>query len=199
MILDTGTSSFAQLGRYPKITSLGDQRSIVISDANISFSGQIDNLSSFQPRRPVAPVADQSKLDHFVSIPHAIHENWTALALSDISAKKYDVIYKLAAHKDGWRGPGSRGLRGDCLRSFLSFWQQVKTVATAPHLTLSPNGNLIAQWFKNTKRNLVVEFMTGDRVYIGLQEGSTEYDAVDEATGAINFLTHRTSRPLRWK
>jgi hypothetical protein len=90
--------------------------------------------------------------------PLSIALNWTRLTRAELSDKAYSKLFSIAARSEGWRGPGSRALSSASLSVFLKFWSDVSREAAEPQFALMPNGHLCAEWFKNDRRHLDLEF-----------------------------------------
>lgn len=184
---------------YRSMSSLGQRQSVVVSDTQLKIviNGATSPSCEFLKRRTNRISVERPQI--ISAIPDSIISNWTLLALSTISHENYLRLYKLASLKAGWRGARSKQLNARSLTDFLRFWRAINFFANEPHLSLSPNGSIIAEWHKNSRRNLFLEFLASGEIYIGLTDGSLEYDARDNKIGAIAFLKNRPSKPLRWR
>lgn len=168
----------------------------------------------YRPPRPVPPeipvaLTDVLMVDPFAeegrispaleALPDAVRDNWNRLAVSELTEQSYATITKLAHKGTGWRGAGSLPLSAGSLRAFLDFWQQIKEHAKEPELTMTPRGNLVAEWHKNWRRHLDIEFRAGGFALYGLFDGQSLHEGRDTISGLARFLMYRERKPLRWQ
>jgi hypothetical protein len=142
-----------------------------------------------------AAVADASK-NLTETNPVALSDNWTGLALSGLSDPTYDRIVELAN-----TGPGSRRIRplsSRSLRLFLAFWRKVRHHAREPELVLCPSGHLQAEWHRNWRRHLEIEFCEDGHVFYGLFNGDRVHEGYDQSAAIVDFLQRYPGRPLMW-
>lgn len=128
--------------------------------------------------------------------PPAISYNFQLLEHAGFSQKTKKRIEYLAYLKEGWLGNGGLSLDNLSLSNFLKLWLRIKAKATEPDLVLCPNGNIQAEWFKNSKRNLLIEFQREKAIYI-LNDGKSHIPAIDDFENLV-ILTNRPSQPFRW-
>ena len=88
--------------------------------------------------------------------PKAIQDNWHSLAKSGLTDATFSKIEKIATLQNGWRGPGSSKLSPGSLRHFLQLWRMISGDAAEPFLSLTPDGNLYAEWHASWRRHLDV-------------------------------------------
>jgi hypothetical protein len=131
--------------------------------------------------------------------PSAISINWTRLSRAGLTSGASARLYKLAMRTDGWRGSGSRALNSVSLAGFLAFWSSVSGQATEPHFTLLPNGHLGAEWYKNSRHHLDIEFADDQIAYFGLFSGKTEIEGIENPQVIAKSLLGHPAKPLRWK
>ncbi len=132
------------------------------------------------------------------TVPIPIASNWSMLARSGIGVPLRARLVTLAKLDSGWRGSGSRSLQSASLRVFLEFWNLIRGSAVEPQITLTPAGHLQAIWRRNSKRNLDLEFVTSEKIYFGLFDGSNIHEGVDTANELAAMLLTRPSKPLKW-
>ena len=136
---------------------------------------------------------------HTSSLPPAILQNWTRLALSDLSVSSYLRISRLSKKDDGWKGAGSRRLTGSSLRYFIEFWKVVNENAVEPEFTLAPNGRLHVEWHKSWRKHLDIQFDEKGLAHYGLFEGENVHEGTDSIVELSDMLLRRHSQPLKWQ
>ena len=125
------------------------------------------------------------------AVPDAVEINWVLLAKLKPSRKIYGRILHLAQEA----GPSGRAaLRPGSLRTFLTFWDEVRSLAPEPELTLARNGNLVAEWHKRWNCHLDVEFKEDGMVLYGLFTGRIVSEGRDKA----DVLAQRLIESGRW-
>jgi len=131
-------------------------------------------------------------------IPYAVKANWQSLARSGLSEEGFSYIRRLSNKPDGWRGEGSRAMSSESLERFLQFWHNAKLAAKEPEFSLLPNGNLQAEWYKNSRRFLEIEFKPSDRVLIGFVNGEEMLHGRYDIKGTVDLLLRHPDKPLKW-
>jgi hypothetical protein len=166
---------------------------------------KLDSAPQFTLRRPVAssnvgrtPLRAFDR-DQIETTPSAISANYVRLRRANLSDASLATLYRLAARRPGWRGPGSRSLHSASLMGFLDFWTQVCSQAIEPDFVLAPNGNLIAEWHKNVRRHLDIEFVDGSSAYFGHFNGKKVLEGIESVRDIVAILNSLTSSALRWK
>lgn len=134
------------------------------------------------------------------TIPDAIRANWHELAISRLSAEAFARLNFLANRQAGWRGPGSMALSGVSVSKFLRFWTTVRAVAAEPELMLTPMGTLQAEWFKNHRQFLEIEFSQMDESSnFGLIDRQTRLEGKARPSELIQLLKgYRDGIALTW-
>lgn len=133
------------------------------------------------------------------SMPEQLVATWQQLAKSRLPIETFRIVIRLARMRSGWRGPGSRPLHARSLAAFLHFWRGIVEHAAPPDLTLTPAGNLLAQWFRDDRHYLDLEFTPDDRIYFGLFDGASASEGVDRPLAVQQMLSNRASgRCFRW-
>jgi hypothetical protein len=132
------------------------------------------------------------------SIPEATKSNWYNIEQSDLSIDLYSAILKLAHKPMSWRGVGSKKLISSSLSEFLNFWQNVKNSAIEPEVVLLPNGNIQAEWYKNDKHFLEIEFGSNQMLLFGLFDGKKVYEGTGELIEVITIAKLNSSKALNW-
>jgi len=161
-------------------------------------------LASFQAPKTTAPHEDYEpsatgEISSVDAMPTALTANWSRLFLSDLSAKSYARILQFARLNEGWRGAGSKSLSDRALEAFLEFLIRLGDDVVEPELTLTARGTLHAEWFRNTRRHLDLEFISEEKVFFGLFDGKTVYEGIDCLNGLSSWLKQRSSQPLKWR
>jgi hypothetical protein len=147
----------------------------------------------------VAYRPDDDKLRASVNVtPLAVVLNWSRLARADLSRTSYSRLFALAMRPDGWRGRGSKVLSVASLSVFLKFWSLVSSDAAEPEFALMPNGHLSAEWFKNNRRHLDVEFAEDWMVYFGLFNGEGISEGKETIENLAAILRATKPKPLLW-
>ncbi len=119
-------------------------------------------------------------------LPTAISSNWNDLAGGGLSEKIYQRLLELAGLTAGWNGSGSLGMNASSLWSFIAFWKQVRQFSVEPELVLTPSGHLQAEWSKNSKHCLEIDFRgSGENSYFALIDGRK---AVIEGASSIKEI-----------
>ena len=91
-------------------------------------------------------------------------------------------------------------LSGVSVSKFLLFWAAVRAVAAEPELMLTPTGTLQAEWFKNHKQFLEVEFSQSDESSnFGLIDRQTRLEGKTRPNELIQLLKgYRDGIALTW-
>ena len=89
-------------------------------------------------------------------------------------------------------------LNEESLESFLNFWEKVSSHSIEPELFLCPNGNLKAEWFKNYKKNLNIEFTKDNTAYLNLYDAKNVIEAIDNINEIARNLINRPTKPFNW-
>lgn len=134
------------------------------------------------------------------TMPDAIRANWYELAISRLSVDAFARLNFLATKQAGWRGPGSMDLGGVSVSKFLRFWAAVRADAAEPELMLTPMGTLQAEWFKNHRQFLEIEFSQADESSnFGLIDRKTQLEGKARPNELIQLLKgYRDGIALTW-
>ena len=145
-------------------------------------------------------VAMQGRSKATDTMPDAIRANWYELAISRLSVDAFARLNFLANRQAGWRGPGSMALSGASLSRFLRFWATVRAVAVEPELMLTPMGTLQAEWFKNYRQFLEIEFgQTDEGSNFGLIDRKTRLEGKAKPSELIQLLnSYRAGIAMTW-
>jgi hypothetical protein len=138
----------------------------------------------------VRPAADAT--------PLSIALNWIRLTRAELSDAAYSKLFSIATRSEGWRGLGSRALSSASLSVFLKFWSVVSQEAAEPQFALMPNGHLCAEWFKNDRRHLDLEFADDWMIYFGLFNGNGIWEGKETIENLAITLKATPSKPLLW-
>jgi hypothetical protein len=115
-----------------------------------------------------------------------------------MSVKMYGNLVKLAGTPDGWAGPHSKGLNVAAINRFLSFWQLIRDEAVESVLTLTPDGCLMAEWFKSDRQRLDVKY-SPRAVIFGLITPKNVLEGAESAETVATILKFHPQKPLRWR
>jgi hypothetical protein len=127
------------------------------------------------------------------AIPPSIWQHWNELLEANISTRLYSDLVHLASVQSGRRS--GIGLRADSLKSFLEFWNLVRTDAVEPELALAPDGSIHAEWFKSPHNRLDVRFAS-QKVFFGLFTSSNILEGVDRLETVAQLLKLHPAKPL---
>lgn len=134
-------------------------------------------------------------------LPNAISSNWNDLARGGLSERIYQRLLELAGLPAGWNGPGSLGMNASSLWSFIAFWKQVRQISTDPELVLTPSGYVQAEWSKDNRHYLEIDFRGAiENSYFALVDGRKTLiegaAPLQEVLAIINSHKHGTA--LKW-
>ena len=135
------------------------------------------------------------------TLTDALRVNWPALAKSGLSDVTFERLLLLASKQEGWRGEGSRALRGASIAKFLRFWAIVRGFAREPELMLTPTGMLQAEWFKTYRQFLEVAFHDGenDSLSFGIVDRSHRLEGIVSQDQLVTILReYRDGKVLQW-
>lgn len=144
------------------------------------------------------PSIDSSVKVRTEALPATIHANWYAILVADVSVEIYNQIVRIARLEAGWAGPYSQALNSKSLRHFLKFWENFSELAVDPELVMTTGGHLHAEWHKNRKRHLDIEFCANGKAFYGLFDGTSTHEGIDRIGEIVVFLRVRENNPLRW-
>jgi hypothetical protein len=204
LFLQTGTA-FAErptdlrTGISVVTTSAGATADLLVGDWGIQ-----DDLDSLAGDWGIQDDIDSSRREPIFSgtrtesMPEAIIQNWQLLATSGLTEQSYLSLLRLVRKSPGWRGEGSRSLEYESLENFLHFWMGVKEESVEPEFGLAPNGNLRAEWYKDKRHFVELEFRADDDCIFGIFDGKTVFEGRASATNIIQLLETRDFRPLKW-
>jgi hypothetical protein len=184
------------------VATIADLKVIPLVNAasgQILFSERTDRPSSQVSLNWTARQAAREQEPMTAAMPSAIVSNWTRLFRANLSGQLYSRIMQIARRQDGWRGQGSKRLSQEALRAWLDFWIQVRDRASEPALALTARGTLQVEWFRNARRHLDLEFVSKQRIFFGLFDGSAVYEGVDKIGSLRPWLVDHHARPLQWR
>jgi hypothetical protein len=146
------------------------------------------------------PVGQDEESRSTETTPPAISVNRMRLNRAGFSRQSNATLFNIACRADGWRGSGSRSLKSGSLSNFLEFWNAISlpTKALEPRFTLTPDGSLVAEWLKNRRHHLDLEFREDGMVYFGLFNGRSTVEGIDSIKGLIGHLRSVAPSPFRW-
>jgi hypothetical protein len=196
-------TTITQLSDNPTLVFAGGRATDIIKDAPQAM--HVREREIVPPLPALTSIVDVvARNDDDVRIPAeatplSIVLNWFRLGRAGLSDAAYSRLFAIAARPDGWRGRGSRALSATSLSVFLKFWGAVSHDATEPQFALLPNGNLSAEWFKNSRRHLDLEFADDWMIYCGLFNGDGIWEGKETVENIANVLRATVSKPLRWR
>jgi hypothetical protein len=147
--------------------------------------------------KPQAPRANVGATEA-TTTPSAILGNWSRLFQANLPANMYIRIRQLARYDNGWRGHGSKALSAEALKVFLNFWIKASVEAAEPDIALTAHGTLQAEWFRNSRRHLDLEFVDSNEIFFGLFNGRNINEGVDSPVELLEWLRNHRAKPLRW-
>lgn len=152
-------------------------------------------------KTPTIKFIESSKLSTNV-LPGAISSNWNGLADGGLSERTYQRLLELASLPAGWNGTGSLGMDASSLWSFIAFWREIKQISIDPELVLTPSGHIQAEWYKDNKHFLEIDFRGNkDKSYFALIDGrKAEFEGATSTIEIINFIkSYKNSIALTWR
>ncbi len=126
------------------------------------------------------------------AVPESIKGNWDRILESGLPDSTYAQL--LGAAEEAAGSAIQSELREGSLRTFLSFWDAVRSIAPEPSLALTPDGNLIAEWRKDSKHHVDVVFKSDGLVLYGIFLGKM----VSEGRGTVERLVDNLVRDRAW-
>jgi hypothetical protein len=166
------------------------RRARLVAARNFSVVRSVVGLS--------APAGNEQVKKISGATPLSIELNWTRLTRANLSETACSRLSSIAARSEGWRGRGSKALSSASLSVFLKFWDVASQDATEPQFALMANGHLSAEWFKNSRRHLDLEFADDWMIYFGLFNGEGVSEGKETIRNIHKMLKATDSRPLRW-
>jgi hypothetical protein len=133
------------------------------------------------------------------TLPPAIRENWSLLARAKLSEPFFERLSRMAKRPLNWRGVGSRPLSTSSLAQFLHFWSKIASRSEEPDIALMPSGNLQAEWYRNSRHHLDLEFNEDGRGFFFLMDGAAVNEGVEPFDSLAETLLARASKPLKWR
>jgi len=130
------------------------------------------------------------------TVPQALLENWNRLYRAQLPDRVYARVRQLARYEDGWRGFGSKALTAEALRTFLNFWIQIGSHASAPELALTAGGTLQAEWFKSSRRHLDLEFVNDRRIFFGWFDDGNVNEGVYSLGALVQWLKGPSAKAM---
>lgn len=132
-------------------------------------------------------------------VPESFAANAQLLHRSGISKDALARLFRLAEKQYGWKDPTSQSLKAFSLRAFAMFWMLLPQGSREPFLTLTPNGNLLAQWHASWRRHLDIEFASDEVLYFGLFDHREVIEGKARLSSLVEMLRHRKNSPFSWK
>src|SRR5262245_5716735 len=130
------------------------------------------------------------------TVPQAVLGNWNRLYRAQLPDRVYARVRQLARYEDGWRGFGSKALTVEALRTFLNFWIQIGSHASAPEIALTARGTLQAEWFKSSRRHLDLEFVNDQKIFFGWFDDGNVNEGVYSLGALVQWLKRPSARAM---
>lgn len=137
------------------------------------------------------------KNDNLAMLPDVLSQNQQRLKEAKFSLLLSTKIERLAYKTS----PDCSSLSTKSLQNFLTFWNLAKKLdpkIVEPDVFLCPNGNLQAEWYKNSKRQLAIEFGNEFSLCVCMN-GEKVFSSKDGINGLASTLSVHTDHPLRWQ
>jgi hypothetical protein len=136
------------------------------------------------------------------ALPEAISVNWRNLAGGGLSEKTYRRLLELASLPKGWNGRGSLSMNASSLWSFIAFWKQISQLSVEPDLVLTPNGCVQAEWGKDSRHYLEIDFRgSRENSFFALADGRRT--VIEGATSLREILriikSYKNAVALTWQ
>lgn len=134
-------------------------------------------------------------------MPDAIRSNWHLLSQSKLPERAFDdLLMAASSHERTFNGP-MKLLSSRSLGGFLTLWEAVRDHSAEPVLSISPAGDLIAEWFSDPDNSLVVmATRDGELFYSLFDRGQPCEGIVDSETlgNMIAMFLARDPNPFGW-
>ena len=134
-------------------------------------------------------------------IPDAFRSNWYLLSKSRLPERAFDdLLIAASSHERTFDDP-MKPLSSKSLSGFLKLWAAVRDYSAEPVLSISPAGDVIAEWFDDPDNSLVVMSNQNGKLLYSLFdqgepcEGTARTDRVGDLVAM--FLARETS-PFSW-
>jgi hypothetical protein len=161
----------------------------------LPFSGTGSRQILFGEQNTGTP-ATKKKSIAVTAVPQAVLGNWNRLYRAQLPDRVYKRVRQLARYEDGWRGFGSKALTAEALRTFLNFWIQIGSHASAPEIALTARGTLQAEWFKSSHRHLDLEFVNDQKIFFGWFDDENVNEGVYSLGGLVQWLNIPDARAM---
>jgi hypothetical protein len=179
------------------------------SEQDLSWQAmQQENLKRHWPRTQVTqihPDAIESQEHTFQStvVPQAIMQCWFLLKESRLGEGMFSRLIILASGREAQSRSGLDSLRSQSLASFLHFWSALRQLAgpAEPDLSISPKGNIQAQWVKSGESFLVMEFQKNGDIFFSLWQEDYPLEGIQPGTRMselIHVFNAMQDNPLGW-
>jgi hypothetical protein len=84
----------------------------------------------------------------------------------------------------------------EALRTFLNFWIQIGSDASAPEIALTARGTLQAEWFKSSRRHLDLEFVNDQKIFFGWFDDGNVNEGVYSLGALVLWLKSPSARAM---
>lgn len=134
-------------------------------------------------------------------IAPSIVNHWFELSRSQLPDRVFTALVAAAGARIKARGVGARELSGEALTTFLDLWSKVREFCAEPVVSVSPKGDVIAEWFSTPDDSLVIMAGRDKVVHFSLfDEGAPIEGWVtgDRAAILVARLTAGARNPFQW-
>ena len=140
-----------------------------------------------------SPILKVSEVDNVSSLSPALAQNQQDIEAAGFSDDTYNRIVSLAYEQPS----AGQSLNPVSLNKFLSFWLSIKESAKEPELFLCNNGNIQAEWYKNSKKQLIIEFGASLSICIFIN-GDKQWKQKEDISELSQSLKSHSAAPLKW-
>lgn len=135
------------------------------------------------------------------TIPDSLLRCWNLLRESELSGDTFRQIVSIASSRLLRGDQGLRPLSTKTLKAFLNFWELARDQATEPEITISPKGNLQAEWRRDEGNFVVLEFQPSGDIFFSLWQDNYVIEG-SKAAKKMRELVHvfgaLEDNPLGW-
>ncbi len=161
---------------------------------------QEEYRDEYRIRRESGSIADEGLVVENL-IPDAIRTNWYLLSRSKLPERAFNDLMTAASSHERTYGGLMKPLSWESLRGFLGLWKAVRDNSAEPVLSISPTGDVIAEWFSDPDNSLVIMATgDGDLIYSLFDRGKPCEGTVDSETlgNMIAMFLARDPNPFGW-
>lgn len=126
-------------------------------------------------------------------VPQAYVDNWFRLYLSDLPERVFTDIFASTSRRPV--------LDGAALSTFLSFWELVRGKCAEPVVSISPKGDVVAEWVKDLENSLVLMAASNRQIHFSLFDKGMPVEGVERIEAVANLIAMLEARevnPFQW-